>query len=89
MSTVHHLPPAIQIPLRRCTNPRSWLAGELEGGEVHLLRAEFTGESNRRGDFTVDPPSAELCSSRAAAIGAQEDLQQVPDKSHMTHAFKF
>ena len=52
------------------------MAGELEGGEVYLVRAEFTGESSRRGDFTVDPPSAELCSSRAAAIGAQEDLQQ-------------
>ena len=89
MSTVHLLPPAIQIPLRLCANPRGWLAGELEGGEVYLVRAEFTGESSRRGDFTVDPPSAELCSSRAAAIGAQEDLQQVPDKSHMTHAFKF
>jgi len=51
------------------------LAGELEGGEVYLVRAEFTGESSRRGDFTVDPASAELCPSREAAIRAQEDLQ--------------
>ena len=52
------------------------MAGELEGGEVYLVRAEFTGESSWRGDFTVDPPSAELCSSRAAAIGVWPEFQQ-------------
>ena len=77
--TVHLQPPAARIPSRPCAVSWSELCGELEGREARPLRARTRAGGGRRGDFTVDPPppAAELCSSRAVAIGVREEFQQL------------